>query len=142
VVYAEGVHVGYPGWLRTGEPPAYPFGHGLGYTTWELRAARAGTAGAGVTVDVELANTGDRPRRQVVQVYLSRPDSAVERPARWLAGWATVHAAPGPSTVSVALDRRAFAHWAGSGWQVEPGEFTLHVGTSVVHPADDDGGAA
>ena len=132
VVYAEGVHTGYRGWLRTGETPAYPFGHGLGYTTWELRSAHAAGGEAEMTIEVELANTGARAGRQVVQVYLSRPDSTVDRPARWLAGWATVDAGPGPATVSVALDRRALAHWTASGWRVEPGEFTVHVGTSVA----------
>jgi beta-glucosidase len=56
---------------------------------------------------------------------------------RWLAGWAAVDAAPGPATTTVAVEPRAFAHWAVSddgrgSWQVEPGEFTAHVGTSVA----------
>ncbi|WP_219415074.1 beta-glucosidase family protein [Pseudonocardia nigra] len=134
VEYAEGIHIGHRGWLRSGETPAYPFGHGLGYTSWELRAARAPeTVGTGepVDVEVELANTGDRTGRQVVQVYLARPDSAVERPARWLAGWAVFDAAPGTATASVTLPPRAFQHWADGAWHTEPGTFEVHVGFSV-----------
>jgi beta-glucosidase len=133
VVYDEGVHVGYRGWLGSGEEPAYPFGHGLGYTDWALRGVRVSSSAADrpVTVEVDLANTGNRPGRQVVQAYLSRPDSAVDRPARWLAGWAVVETPPGPTTATITLAPRAFAHYDG-GWQVEPGAFTLHVGTSVT----------
>lgn len=128
VVYAEGVHVGHRGWLRTGETPAYPFGHGLGYTTWSLAAPSV----SGREVAVDVTNTGDRPGRQVVQVYLSREASAVDRPVRWLAGWATVDLAPGATaTVRVPVLERSLAHWAG-GWVVEPGEFGVHVGTSVA----------
>ena len=50
--------------------------------------------------------------REVVQVYASRPDSAVERPPRWLAGFAVVEAAAGEEViVDVALAPRAFQHW-------------------------------
>ena len=48
--YEEGVHVGYRAWLRAGTEPAYPFGHGLGYTTWqltEIRSQGTGVAGNG-----------------------------------------------------------------------------------------------
>ena len=128
VVYDEGVHIGHRGWLRTGETPAYPFGHGLGYTTWALREPSV----TGREVAVEVTNTGDRPGRQVVQVYLAREDSAVDRPVRWLAGWAAVELAPGATaTARVAVAERSLAHWAG-GWTVEPGEFAVHVGTSVA----------
>lgn len=131
--YEEGVHIGHRGWLRNGERPAYPFGHGLGYTDWELREARMPgevPANEPVPVEVRLANTGARAGRQVVQVYLSRPDSAVERPVRWLAGWALVDAPPGPADAIVSLPPRAFQHWDG-GWRTEPGTFTVHIGTSV-----------
>jgi beta-glucosidase len=68
----------------------------------------------------------------VVQAYLSRPDSAVERPVRWLAGFAVARARPGEAvTVEVPLDRHAFQHWDG-GWVTEPGAFTLSVGRDVI----------
>jgi beta-glucosidase len=82
-------------------------------------------------VTVGLRNTGTRPGRDVVQVYLSRPDSAIDRPVRWLAGFAAATVAAGErADVQVALPWRAFAHWdeqAGD-WAVEPGEFTVLLG--------------
>ncbi len=57
---------------------------------------------------VRLANTGTRRGREVVQVYASRPDSAIERPPRWLAGFAVVEADAGEEViVDVAALRRA-----------------------------------
>jgi beta-glucosidase len=71
----------------------------------------------------------------VVQVYASRPQSAVERPARWLAGFAAVEADPGEAvSVTVTVRARAFEHWDG-GWTVEPGTFVLAAGpSSAVQP--------
>ena len=81
---------------------------------------------------VRLANTGTRRGREVVQVYASRPDSAIERPPRWLAGFAVVEADAGEEViVDVPLSPRAFEHWDG-GWQTEPGAFVLEAGRSVA----------
>ncbi|MGS2809144.1 beta-glucosidase [Nocardia sp. MW-W600-9] len=127
--YPEGIHIGYRAWLRAGTEPAYPFGHGLGYTTWSTEDL----AVDGRTVSITVTNTGDRDGKQVVQAYLSRPDSAVDRPVRWLAGFTAVTLAPGESrTVSITLPDRAFQHWGPDGWETEPGEFTVRVGTSVA----------
>jgi beta-glucosidase len=129
LTYREGVHIGYRAWLRSGVAPAYPFGHGLGYTTWEL----GDLAVSGHTAAVTVRNTGDRPGKYVVQAYLSRAHSAIDRPVRWLAGFSTVTADAGESRrVEIALPQRAFEHWTASGWVVEPGSFTLHVGGSVT----------
>ena len=126
--YREGLHIGYRAWLKADAEPAFPFGHGLGYTTWSWGAAQR----IGDTVEVTLANTGDRAGKQVVQVYAERAESAVERPERWLVGFATVHAAPGETvTATVPVPARRLAHWAGE-WVVEPGAFTLRAGASVV----------
>jgi beta-glucosidase len=128
LAYTEGIHIGYRAWLRSGAEPAFPFGHGLGYTTWSWDAA----VRTGDTVEVTLRNTGARPGKQVVQVYAERADSAVERPVRWLVGHAVVRADAGATaTAAVTLPARRFADWAG-GWHVEPGAFTLRVGASVV----------
>ncbi len=126
--YEEGLHIGYRAWLKDAAAPAFPFGHGLGYTSWEWNTAdRDGDA-----LEVTLSNTGDRAGKQVVQVYAERVGSAVERPARWLAGYAVVRAAAGETvTARIDLPARRFAHWTGSEWAVEPGEFTLRVGASV-----------
>ena len=86
----------------------------------------------GVAVCVQVRNTGSRRGREVVQVYASRPDSAIERPAKWLAGFvATVDADPGESvTVGILIPERAFQHWTGDGWSTEPGTFVLAAGPS------------
>jgi beta-glucosidase len=69
-----------------------------------------------------------------VQVYLERAESAVERPVRWLAGYAGTHLAPGGTeSVEVRIPARSFAHYDG-GWQFEPGAFRILVGR---HAADD-----
>ncbi|WP_433585784.1 glycoside hydrolase family 3 protein [Microbacterium hydrocarbonoxydans] len=128
LVYAEGLHIGYRAWLKGDVQPAFPFGHGLGYTTWSWGTAQRHDD----TVEVTLANTGEREGKQVVQVYAERADSTVDRPARWLVGFAVVHAEPGRTvTAVVPVPARRLAHWAGE-WLVEPGAYTLRVGSSVA----------
>jgi beta-glucosidase len=136
--YTEGVHVGYRAWARAGAAPAYPFGHGLGYTTWDytsVHVAAPPTPESPARVSLALRNTGRRAGREVVQAYLSRPESSVDRPALWLAGFAVVEAGGGEEThCALEIPARAFAHWdSDGGWQVEGGAFDLRIGPSAVH---------
>ena len=81
--YEEGLLIGYRWYLATDRTPAFPFGYGLGYTTW----AYEDMAVNGNTVTVTVRNSGTRAGREVVQVYASRADSRVQRAAplaRWL----------------------------------------------------------
>ena len=79
-----------------------PFGHGLGYTSFELGEAET----SGDEVVVTVANTGDRAGSTVVQVYGSVPGSTVERPPKRLVGFAKVRLAAGESTqLRVPVDR-------------------------------------
>ncbi|MGA2009393.1 MAG: glycoside hydrolase family 3 C-terminal domain-containing protein [Solirubrobacteraceae bacterium] len=136
LAYDEGIAVGYRAAGEGRLDVLYPFGHGLGFSSWIYEAidAPAQTAVSGDTiVEVRLRNTGDRHSREIVQVYLSRPGSAVARPARWLAAFAAVHAEPGATvTASVTVPRRAFEHWGvdAGGWALEPGEFHVAAGSS------------
>jgi beta-glucosidase len=135
LVYAESIHVGNCAYDHAGTQPAFPFGHGLGYTTWEyldVRAPDVNVDGDAV-VKIRVRNSGARPGREVVQVYASRPDSAVERPSRWLAGFAAATASPGQeTTVEVAVPARSLAHWDGEShaWTLEEGIFHLAIGRS------------
>ncbi|WP_327251254.1 glycoside hydrolase family 3 C-terminal domain-containing protein [Streptomyces sp. NBC_01244] len=137
LAYDDGIHIGHRAWLRTGKEPAYWFGHGLGYTGWEYEAIHApdeAVAGSPFTVRVQVRNTGSRPGREVVQVYLARPQSTVERPARWFAGYAAVHAEPGASVIAaVRVPAHALRHWSDTekAWRTEPGTYQIMVGRSA-----------
>ncbi|MFD5316767.1 beta-glucosidase [Streptomyces sp. NPDC127098] len=127
--YTEDIHIGYRAWLKSGTTPAYPFGHGLGYTTWTLADLTATTD----TIHLTATNTGPRPGKQVIQVYLSRPHSTLDRPTRWLATHTTITATPGETVpLTIPLPHRAFADWQPNGWHYEPGPYELFVGTSVT----------
>jgi beta-glucosidase len=136
VRYDEGLFIGYRAYDRDQRPVRYPFGHGMGYTTWSYDALEvpdtAVADGEPVVARVTVRNTGSRPGRDVVQVYASRPESAVERPVRWLVGYAPVDLPAGQSaTVEIPIQPRAWQHWeTGRGWVTEHGMFRLDVGQS------------
>ena len=131
--YDEGHHLGYRAWAAAGTAPAFWFGHGLGYTTWSYEDISVSEPdGAAFSVRVRLRNNGSRTGREVVQVYLSRSDSAVERPVRWLAGFTAAVAEPGQVVdVVVPIPSRAVEHWTPEGWTVEPGTVAVHAGPSA-----------
>ncbi|MEU4536147.1 glycoside hydrolase family 3 C-terminal domain-containing protein [Streptosporangium sp. NPDC023825] len=138
LAYAEGLDIGYRAWLRWPEPPAYWFGHGLGYTSWSYEDVSAPwdvSPESPLPVRVRLRNTGERVGREVVQVYLSRPETGVTRPARWLAGYALADAGPGEvAEVTVEVPARAFRHWSAEhhAWRAEEGVFTVLAGRSAA----------
>lgn len=130
--YDEGIHIGYRAWLKAGVAPAYAFGAGAGYTTWALSdASVSGYSGDGdARVSVKVTNIGARAGKHVVQVYASRAASSVDRPLRWLVGFSVVRLPAGASEVlTIPIAKRRLAYWD-EGWVYEPGEFTLHIGSS------------
>ncbi len=133
--YAEGIHIGYRAWLRQDAAPAYWFGSGQGYTNIALTGVHAPasvTAGEALTMTVEVENCGARDGKQVVQVYAERQVSAVDRPVRWLVGFAPARVAAGQrSRVLVSVPTRLLAYWR-DGWRYEPGAYQFRVGTSAV----------
>lgn len=133
--YTEGVFIGYRAWERAGTAPAYPFGHGLGYTDWEYETLHATAESA----TVRLRNTGTRPGRETVQLYLApAPDGAPdapERPLRWLAGFASVEAGPGERVeVTVPLRARAYEIWdeRKNAWTAVSGAYEIQAGRSLT----------
>jgi beta-glucosidase len=133
--YAEGIHVGYRAWLKHDAGPAYWFGSGQGYTDIALTSIQAPAsvaAGEDFPVTVEVANQGQRDGKQVVQVYAERPDSAVDRPVRWLVGFAPVRVPAGRTAqVQISVPTRLLAYWQ-DGWRYEPGAYQLRAGASVT----------
>ncbi|MEU9094438.1 glycoside hydrolase family 3 C-terminal domain-containing protein [Streptomyces sp. NPDC048428] len=132
--YDEGIFIGYRAWQNHSAAPAYPFGHGLGYTDWTYETIKAHRdTDHTVSVRIEVRNTGARTGREVVQVYLAPAGThqGIERPERWLAGFASVTAAPGGSAVAeITLPQRGFQIWddTTASWTTVPGRYTVHAG--------------
>ncbi|MGH7543202.1 MAG: glycoside hydrolase family 3 N-terminal domain-containing protein, partial [Gemmatimonadota bacterium] len=116
--------------------PLYPFGHGLGYTTFAYANARvsapAMTALDTLTVSVDLTNTGGRAGDEVVQLYLRDPVRSVTPPVMELKGFERVTLAPGETlTVSFPVTMQDLAFYDADGWwRVEPGAFVALLGGS------------
>jgi len=116
--------------------PAFPFGHGLSYSTfsWSDAAASADriTTDGTVSVSVTVTNTSDRAGAEVVQLYLSDPHAEVARPVQKLIGYARVELAAGASAdvvFDVAADLAAYTGRAGRRI-VDAGEIVLSAGRS------------
>src|SRR6266516_3468110 len=75
--YDEGLLIGYRGYDAAGVAPHYPFGHGLGYTSWAYESLHApqGNLARGDDLDlvVTVRNTGTRPGREIIQAYGAGP---------------------------------------------------------------------
>ncbi|MFB7991312.1 glycoside hydrolase family 3 C-terminal domain-containing protein [Streptomyces sp. NPDC056002] len=127
VRYGEGVFVGYRGYDERRTEVAFPFGHGLSYTTFTYSdlTVLPGADGTRLDLRVRVTNTGRRAGREVVQIYSRGPaGSRVARPERELRGFASVELAPGEEVeVCVSVDRADLAHYSEreAKWCVEGG---------------------
>jgi beta-glucosidase len=137
VHYREGLFVGYRHATTAGVAPAFAFGHGLGFGASEWGAARASTtslaAGGTVTVSVDVTNSGDRARSELVQVYAHDRSGVVLRPRRELVGFARATLKPGETRtieVEVAADELRFWDLRAHHWALPVGEVDLEVARS------------
>lgn len=133
VQYREGLYVGYRFHESARVAPAFAFGHGLSYTTFDWQPPVVSGTGCDLTVEIAVHNVGDRPGSEVVQLYVCDLDSTVYRPDRELRAFAKVHLEPGTSdTVRLTLDDRAFAFYDvdAQRWRVEGGHYEFLLGAS------------
>lgn len=131
--YSEGLHIGYRHYHRSGIEPRYWFGHGLSYTSFSRGPVDVTADGdGGFLCRTTVTNTGARRGAEVVQAYLRRPGSALDRPERALAGFAKVWLDPGETgQVVIPIAARELLHWdAEAGWQREGGDVEVLVGSS------------
>lgn len=131
--YAEELLVGYR-WFTTMQlPVAYPFGHGLSYATFEYSNLTATPNAEGIRVEFDLKNNSSIDAEEVAQVYISRKQSALERPALELKGFQRVALGKGEQKrVSILLRRNDMKDWnaAIENWQLEAGQVEVRVGSS------------
>jgi len=124
------------GYLFDDVSPLYAFGYGLSYTTFSLSEPRLSKrrirANGSTNVSVSVTNTGKRAGTETVQLYIRDVVSSVTRPVKELKGFRKVRLAPGESTtVTFEVTPDLLKFWdVNMKYVVEPGEFTVMVGTS------------
>lgn len=139
VYYGERLYVGYRYCDAKQIAPQFPFGHGLSYTSFDYRNPRVSATTFkdvdGLTVAVDVTNTGAVAGQEIVQIYVHDHDATLIRPEKELKGFAKIALQPGETkTVTVALDFRAFAYYHpdyGS-WITESGAFDILIAASAA----------
>ena len=139
VHYGEGLYIGYRYYDAKEVPVLFPFGFGLSYTTFAYSNPRLSAETFkdvdGLTVTVDVTNTGSVAGKETVQVYVHDRASSLTRPIKELKGFAKVELQPGETrSVSIHLDSRAFAFWHPEHrqWVTEDGEVELLIGASAT----------
>src|SRR5512139_3662452 len=137
VHYGEGLFIGYRYYDAKEMPVLFPFGYGLSYTTFDYcnprMSARNFKDVDGLTVTVDVTNTGKLAGKEIVQVYVHDRKSGLVRPPKELKGFTKVELQPGETrTVSIDLDFRAFAYYHPEykRWITEDGDFDILIGAS------------
>ena len=134
VKYTEGVFIGYRHYEKNGIEPLFPFGFGLGYTSFDLSELKISEHGQNVQVMIDVENTGLRRGTTVVQVYVGDDRCSVRRPKKELKAFKKITLDAGEkTTASVMLEPRDFAFFdiKSECWRVEEGSFTVSAGLSV-----------
>lgn len=133
--HEEDIYVGYRYFDTFKKDVAYPFGFGLSYTTFEMGKPSVKANGKNIEVSVTVKNTGKVAGKQVVQVYVTAPKGAYEKPAKELKAFGkTRELKPGESqTLKMTLEKRDLASFdeANSQWKVDAGNYLFQVGTDV-----------
>lgn len=139
--YKEDIYVGYR-YFETfaRDKVLYPFGYGLSYTTFEMKAEVLKNTGDKITVSATVANTGEVKGKEVVQVYVKVPQGKLGNPARKLIGFAkTKELESGEQEeVCIAIPKYDMASYDDSGvtghkscYVLEEGTYEIFVGSDV-----------
>lgn len=133
-LYDEDIYVGYRFFDSFKKNVSYPFGYGLSYTTFSYNNVKATDNGSNVTVSVSVTNTGNRPGKEVAEVYVTAPKGAIEKPAQELKAFAKTRTLqPGESqTLTMNIDKADLASFntKQSAWVADKGTYTFKVGAS------------
>ena len=131
--YKEGILVGYRWHDTKNIAPQFAFGYGLSYSNFELSDIAVNDSGDSFTVTCNVENKGDVNGAEVVQIYVGKSNSKVERSLKELKGFSKVHLGKGEKqSVSITINKKdlSFYDESISGWNLEKGDYEVYVGNS------------
>lgn len=133
-LYGEDVYMGYRFYDKTSKEVAFPFGHGLSYTSFDIKDVSVTDTGADILVSASVSNTGAVDGAQVVQVYISQHNPSINRPKKELKGFSKVFVKAGKTEkVEIAIPKKyAASFWdeARNAWVMEKDVYDVLVGDS------------
>ena len=133
-LYKEGIYVGYRYFDSIGRKALFPFGYGLSYTSFDVRAGEAVQEDGKVSVKACVENTGKTTGKEVVQLYVSSPSGKLDKPYQALAAFAKTGdiKAGDEQTLTLSFDMKNLASYdAGrAAWILEAGDYVLRLGNS------------
>ena len=136
-IYGEDVYVGYRFYEKTNKEVAFPFGHGLSYTTFDIKDLRVTDDDIDILVSATVTNTGKIDGAQVVQAYFTQHNPSLNRPKKELKGFGKVFVKAGESqTVDMVISKKyATSFWdeARDAWVMEKDVFDVLVGDSSAN---------
>lgn len=137
VKYREGLFIGYRYYDKKEIEPLFPFGYGLSYTNFEYSCMTSDRAQMTdqdtLKVSVRVKNIGQLGGKEIIQLYVRKPESKMIRAYKELKGFNKIWLNPGEEKeVSFELDKRAFAYYnvKVNDWIVESGEYEVMIAKS------------
>jgi beta-glucosidase len=133
VTFGSGLNVGYRWYQANAVAPLFPFGFGESYTTFSLSGATLRKTSSGVTVRLDVTNTGSRRGVDVVQAYVHYPPGLGEPPEQ-LRGFQRVDLASHQSRqIVIVIPKTSFEVYANGALTVTPGSYRVDVGQSSAN---------
>jgi beta-glucosidase len=132
--YEEGIYVGYRHFDKAPMEVSYPFGYGLSYAEFEYTNLEFELKDEVLHVSLEVENTGRVAGKEVVQFYVSKPDTQIDRPVQELKAFVKTPLLPGGESTRVHLEIAIsdLSYWNEiiEGWALEEGSYKIHAAAS------------
>jgi len=133
-MYEEGIYVGYRHFDKADLEVSYPFGYGLSYTDFEFTRMNVTLENDTIDVAVVVQNIGEKAGKEVIQIYVAKPNTSIDRPVQELKAFAkTKNLKPGETeNVVVHIPVHELSYWneEASGWKIEKGTYKIRSGAS------------
>lgn len=133
--YEEGIYVGYRYFTTFEKEVAYPFGFGLSYTNFVIEPDQFQFDGEALTGMIHVKNMGEVPGKEVVQVYIGKPEHENEQASKELVFFEkTKNLAPGEEQeIAVYVPKMHMSTYSEgrAAYIMDQGSYTIYVGNSV-----------
>ncbi len=133
-VYEEDIYVGYRHFDKAEIEVSFPFGFGLSYTDFEFSNLTITSNGNGIDINLNVRNIGKVEGKEVVQVYVSKIDSKIDRPINELKTFQKTSLLNPNSVdnISLHINYEDLRYWDedSNSWKLEEGEYLINIGNS------------